>query len=217
VLDNHGSGSPVNVGAETLPQGARIEAWDVFDLAAHGVDATFQVGYHARGGTDGFLSHTYVPGLRLRVAGELISESHGRAWAAGVPLLGIVGNDVHERTLGSLADTPYLVVQTSISRDTMQPVFADPDDGYEAIRRFSAGCVRAGGGMPTHDGPQGVPLEASLANGDEPVVALEAAGWRQVGDVEFASISEHGPTLAARSPQRWAPPSRRSCRPGSVI
>ena len=57
------------------------------------------VGYHARGGVDGVLSHTYLPGLRLRVAGELISKSHGRAWAAEVPLLGIVGNDLHEQKL----------------------------------------------------------------------------------------------------------------------
>jgi len=88
VLDNHG-GNAVNVAAEALPTGARLETWRDFDLPDHGVDATFQVGYHARGGVDGFLSHTYVPGLRLRAGGELISESHGRAWASGLPLLGI--------------------------------------------------------------------------------------------------------------------------------
>ncbi len=93
VLDNHG-GNTINVSAESLPAGARLETWHVYDLPGHGVDAMFQVGYHARGGVDGFLSHTYMPGLRLRVAGELISESHCRAWAAEVPLLGIVGNDL---------------------------------------------------------------------------------------------------------------------------
>jgi len=112
ILDNHG-GNTVNVSAESLPPGARLEPWPVYDLRAHGVDAMFQVGYHARGGVQGFLSHTYMPGLRLRASGELISESHCRAWAAEVPLLGIVGNDLHRETIGSLEATPYLVVQAS--------------------------------------------------------------------------------------------------------
>ena len=67
VLDNHG-GNTVNVSPASLPHGARLETWNVYDLREHGVDAMFQVGYHARGGVDGFLSHTYLPGLRLRVA-----------------------------------------------------------------------------------------------------------------------------------------------------
>ena len=62
----------------------------------------FQVGYHARGGVDGFLSHAQVPGLRFRVGGELISESHARAWASEVPLLGIVGTTADGRRRGRL-------------------------------------------------------------------------------------------------------------------
>src|SRR5579862_5653653 len=73
VLDNHGSGNPENVIGGELPPGARIETWNIFDLAAHGVDAMLQVGYHARAGQRAYISHTYVPGLRLRVNGELIS------------------------------------------------------------------------------------------------------------------------------------------------
>ena len=88
VLDNHG-GNTVNVSPESLPPGARLETWNVYELREHGVDAMFQVGYHARGGLDGFLSHTYVPGLRLRAGGELISESHARVWAAEVPRSGL--------------------------------------------------------------------------------------------------------------------------------
>ena len=78
VIDNHG-GNTVNVSPEVLPPGARLERWRDFDLRSHAVDATFQVGYHPRGGVEGFLSHTYILGLRLRLNGELISESHGRA------------------------------------------------------------------------------------------------------------------------------------------
>ena len=89
--------------AESLPAGRPARAVARVRARSHGVDAMFQVGYHARGGVDGFLSHTYVPGLRLRLDDELISESHWRAWAVGAPLLGIVGNDRHLETLGSLA------------------------------------------------------------------------------------------------------------------
>src|SRR6476660_16987 len=140
VLDNHG-GNTVNVSAESLPQGARLEKWNVYDLRDHGVDAMFQVGYHARGGVEGFLSHTYVPGLRLRVGGELISESHGRAWAGGVPLLGITGNDLHQQTIGSLCDTAFLVVQHSVGRSEMKPLW-ERDEGIDAIREFSERCMR---------------------------------------------------------------------------
>ena len=166
VLDNHG-GNTVNVSPESLPPDARLETWNVYDLREHGVDAMFQVGYHARGGVDGFLSHTYLPGLRLRVGSELISESHGRAWAAEVPLLGIVGNDLHQQTLGSLERTPYLVVQESIGRDAMRPVFANPQDGLDAIRSFAQATVRDGASAPAIAAPAG-------------------ASWARVGDVEFA-------------------------------
>ena len=185
VLDNHG-GNTVNVSPESLPPGVRLETWNVYDLREHGVDAMFQVGYHARGGVDGFLSHTYLPGLRLRVGAELISESHGRAWAAEVPVLGIVGNDLHQQTLGSLEGTPYLVVQESIGRDAMRPVFADPQDGLEAIRSFAQASTRDSASATAIAAPTGVAFEASLPNGPEVVEDMAAAGWARVGEVEFA-------------------------------
>jgi D-aminopeptidase len=185
VIDNHG-GNTVNVLPDSLPSEARLETWNVYELREHGVDAMFQVGYHARGGVDGFLSHTYLPGLRLRVAGELISESHGRAWAAEVPLLGIVGNDLHEQTLGSLAGTPYLVVQRSLGRQAMHPVFEDPQDGLEAIRSFAEMCARDAAKAPGVSSPRRVTFEASLPNGRDVVDDLRAAGWERVGDVEYA-------------------------------
>ncbi|MGZ4365785.1 MAG: M55 family metallopeptidase [Gaiellaceae bacterium] len=185
VLDNHG-GNTVNVAAASLPAGARLETWNVYELREHGVDAMFQVGYHARGGIDGFLSHTYVPGLRLRVSGELISESHGRAWAAAVPQLGIVGNDRHQQTLGSLKPTPYLVVQESIGRGAMRPVFDDPEDGLNVIRSFAEKCARESASAPAFVAPAGVTFEASMPNGRDVVEGMAGAGWARVGDVEFA-------------------------------
>ncbi len=185
VLDNHG-GNTVNVSAGSLPPGARLETWNVYDLADHGVDAMFQVGYHARAGVDGFLSHTYVPELRLRVGGELISESHGRAWAAEVPLLGIVGNDRHQQTLGSLEGTPYLVVQESRGRASMRPVFDEPRDGLDAIRSFAEDCAREAASARLFEAPAGARFEASMPNGRDVVEQMAAAGWSRVADVEFA-------------------------------
>ncbi len=191
ILDNHG-GNTVNVSAESLPPGARLETWNVYELREQGVDALFQVGYHARGGVDGFLSHTYLPGLRLRVGGELISESHGRAWAAEVPLLGIVGNDLHQQTLGSLTGTPYLVVQESIGREAMRPVFSDPQDGLDAIRSFAHECAWDSASAAAIAAPTGVTFEASMPNGRD-VVDMGGAGWARVGDVEFAVELETWP------------------------
>jgi hypothetical protein len=76
VLDNHG-GNTVNVSPEALPPGARLETWRDFDLRSHAVDATFQVGYHPRGGVDGFLSHTLVPGLRFRDSATRRAKANG--------------------------------------------------------------------------------------------------------------------------------------------
>jgi D-aminopeptidase len=185
VLDNHG-GNTINVSAESLPRAARLEQWHVFDLPGHGADAMFQVGYHARGGVNGFLSHTYVPGLRLRVDDELISESHARAWAAGVPLLGIVGNDLHERTLGSLADTPFLVVQKSVGRGAMRPVFDHPGEGLDAIRAFAERCARERASSRPIEPPTEVTFGASMPNGNDVVAQMADGGWTRVGDVEFA-------------------------------
>ena len=186
VLDNHGSGNPENVSPECLPDGARLETWNVFDLPAHDVDGMLQVGYHARGGVDGFISHTYVPGLRLRVDGELVSESHGRAWAAGVPMLGIVGNDSHRDTLGSLSDIPFLVVQRSRGRNAMEPVFASAEEGLGAIADFAAERLRGIGDARRPAAPADAVFEASMPNGAEQAEAMEAAGWRRTGEVEYA-------------------------------
>ena len=188
VLDNHG-GNTVNVSPEALPEGARLETWRDFDLGDHGVDAMFQVGYHARGGVDGFLSHTYVPGLRLRAGGELISESHGRAWASGLPLLGITGNDFHQATLGSLAETPYLVVQKSLGRGAMEPVF-NSQDGLDAIRAFAERCARDAASAPPVAQPVDVTFEASMPNGADAADRMTEAGWKRAGEVEFVADLE---------------------------
>jgi D-aminopeptidase len=186
VLDNHG-GNTVNVSPETLPAGARLETWRDFDLRDHGVDATFQVGYHPRGGVDGFLSHTLVPGLRFRVDGELISESHQRAWASGVPLLGIAGNDLHQQTLGSLSEVPFLVTQKSIGRSGMSPIWDEAEDGRAALREFAERCVRDAASAPSLPEPRDVTFEASMPNGSDVADQMVESGWTRSGEVEFAA------------------------------
>jgi D-amino peptidase len=172
VLDNHASGNPRNLLDDRFPDGVREESWNVFDLPAHAVDAMLQVGYHPRGGVAGFVPHTYTPGLRLRVGGEEISESHGRAWAAQAPLLGITGNAAHARTLGSLAGTPFLVVQ-----EGTDPHFATPvlDDPAGAIREFAREALRGLATAPRFEPPARVTFEATVRG--EPLLTVELAEW----------------------------------------
>lgn len=180
VLDNHASGNPANIGADALPAGARLEPWNVWDLPEHGVDAMFQVGYHARGGVNGFLSHTYGLDLRLSYGDELISESHGRAWAAQTRLIGITGNDLHERTLGSLTRTPYLVVQRSGGHNAAEPV-AGPD----AVREFARSCAENAGDVRAVAAPGAARLAASMPNGADVEATMRDGGFVRTGDVEY--------------------------------
>jgi len=208
VLDNHASGNPENVSAECLPPGARLEKWHVFDLPAQGIDAMFQLGYHSRGGGEGFVSHTYMPGLRLRAGDELISESHGRAWAGRAPLIGIVGNDSHQQTLGSLAGTPYLVVQRTIRNDLAEPVFGE-EEGLEAIREFAGQALRDLGDIPPPAPPVDFVFAASMPNGADQVAAMEATGWKRAAEVGYeahlARWADARPLLDAAMPAALAP------------
>lgn len=180
VLDNHASGNPTNIGADALPAGARLETWNLWDVPQHGAAAMLQVGYHARGGVDGFLSHTYVPGLRLRCGDEPISESHGRAWAARTPLIGIIGNDVHEQTLGSLSGTPFLVAQRSDGHRA-----AEPAATLDEIREFARMCAASTADAPTPTAPRDTIVAASMPNGALVEATMRDGGWRRTGDVEY--------------------------------
>jgi D-aminopeptidase-like protein len=180
VLDNHGSGNPANLAAGALPPGARLESWNLWDVPRHDVDAMLQVGYHARGGVDGFLSHTYAFRLRLRCGDELISESHGRAWAARTRLIGIVGNDAHERTLGSLSGTPFLVVQRSNGHGASQPVA-----GLDEIHEFACTCAENAAGVPPVEAPGDVLLAASMPHGGTVEQTMREGRWVRTGDVEY--------------------------------
>ena len=184
VLDNHASGNPINVRQESLPMRARLETWHPFDLREHGVEGLLQVGYHSRAELDAFFPHTYAPELVLHVDDEPISESHGRAWAADVPLLGICGNDVHGRTLGSLDGVPYLVTQW-----TSSTVDARPAATLDELERFAEDVARAGG-VPVRP-PEQARLGAVVRG--EPLYALDIARWtdarQPIADAMAAAVA----------------------------
>lgn len=187
VINHHGAGSEgwPNLIAERLPDQVRLAG----DLATGGlrdqVDAMFEVGCHARGGSQSFLSHTILPGLRLRLRGELLSESHEWAWSGSVPLLGIVGSAELGEDLGTLGAVPYLAVQRSSSRRSARPVFNSPADTAEAIRAFAASAARRAGTAQAMT-PQGpILLEATVQNGEQAAPAMEAAGWLRMGPTAF--------------------------------
>jgi D-aminopeptidase len=188
VINHHGAGDGdwPNLIVERLPEGARMaEDWGKQAMREH-VDATFHVGAHARGGSPSFQSHTICPGIRLRLDGELLSESHWWAWTGNVPLLGIVGSQALGQTLGSLGDVPFLAVQRSSDRASAAPVFDSPQETASAIEAFAARAARDAGDrrIATPAGP--VRLEASLQNGDDAADAMQAGGWTRTGRTSFA-------------------------------
>ena len=121
-----------------------------------------------------------MPGLRLRSGDELISESHGRAWAAGTRLIGITGNDVHGETLGSLSGTPFLVVQRSEGHGVAEPVA-----GLEVLREFARTCAENAADVRPIDVPGKTLLAASMPNGAAVEETMSEGGWARTGDVEY--------------------------------
>jgi D-aminopeptidase len=95
IRSSYGAGWP-NLVPEDLPARAEVaEGGFGAPPIANGFDAAFQVGRQARCGTRaGYLSHTGAYDFRIAVDGVLATESHAiaGAWAAGVPVLGIIGD-----------------------------------------------------------------------------------------------------------------------------
>lgn len=192
LINHHGGGQEEwpNALLDALPPGVELaDGWGKRAMRER-AGAMFQVGAHARGGSPSFLSHTILPGMRLRHEGELLSESHWWAWTGDVAVIGIVGSEALGADLrsdgGSLADVPFLAVQRSLDRATAQPLFASPSETAEAIRSFARSAIRSGRSRRslTPKGP--VRLEASIQNGVAAAPALAAAGWVQTSDTEFA-------------------------------
>src|SRR5262249_21307575 len=106
------------------------------------------------------------------------------AWAAGVPLLGICGNEVHGRTLGSLEGVPYLTTQS-----TSSTVDARPAATVDEIERFAEEVARTGG-TPVRP-PQRARLVA-FVRGNE-LYALDLGRWEDarqpIADAMAAAVA----------------------------
>jgi D-amino peptidase len=187
VLDNHASGHPNNLISDHLPSGLRIATENVFDLPRAGIDGMLQVGYHPRRSVPGFAPHTYVPGLRLWMGDEEISESHGRVWAAQTALVGITGHISHGNNLGTLHEVPFLAVQHGIDPHYPQPVFTEPVESGEAIRSFAREAMRHIRDAPRPAAPRDATFAATLEHpGDAQVRAMLDGGWVRQSDDAFA-------------------------------
>jgi len=140
IDDQHASGVQ-NVIPEQLPAGALFLSPDEIWRAQRegGFDAVFQVGRHARRGANhGFVPHTMLPGMAVAIDGAPLTESHIFAYRAGLPLLGIVGDDTLATQIdGPLAGTPYLAVKRSLGRGTATPAFDTPQATSDAIEAFA--------------------------------------------------------------------------------
>ncbi|MCO5177173.1 MAG: M55 family metallopeptidase [Thermomicrobiales bacterium] len=184
VYDGHWSGA-TNLDAAAMPEGvALLPEDDVFaQMRAGAFDAVFQVGRHARCGTnEGFIPHTQAAGLRLAIDGDPITESHLNAYRAGVPLLGITGDDRLATQLdGPLTGTPFLAVKRSTWRATTTPIWPNPDDARQAIRAFAADCMRRAAERTAPTLPTTFTLQASMA-ADRAAEVDGNAGLRRVSD-----------------------------------
>ncbi|MFL5738402.1 MAG: M55 family metallopeptidase [Actinomycetota bacterium] len=204
VVNAHGVGWP-NLLADELPRGAQPaddRSWN------EGIDAIFQVGFHARAGTPvGFVSHTMVPDLAIAVDGAPVTESHIWSWVAGVPLLGVVGDDALETQLDhSLEGTAFLAAKHSTGRTHTRPAHEDADEGAEAITSFARRCARDGTGPVATLPPRftvslSLPPEAAdrvdgengMRRADPSTLTLEAEDW--VSDVQPAVETAMGAAL----------------------
>lgn len=209
VLDNHGAGAPWNILLEQLPEGARGENINVFELPRHDIDGLLLVGYHPPAGIDGFVPHTYVPNVRLFVDGFEIGEAHGRVWAADVPLLGITGHEALRPTLGALSDAPFLAVQTGPDRLRATPTWTDRARSTEAIRSFARDCLRGLSEAPHPRPPANYAFEAQVT-GVEPMT-MQLADWTDAQqpiaaamDAGMAPFKHLFATLDRSSPEAFA-------------
>ena len=187
VLDNHASGHPNNMIAEHLPFGVQIATENVFDLPQADIDGMLQVGYHPRRSVAGFAPHTYIPGLRLWLDDEEISESHSRVWAAQTPLLGITGHANHGSNLGSLNEVPFLPVQHGIDPHHPHSVFTEPLESAETIRSFARGAMHQIADAVRPTAPPNATFAATLeCPGDTQVETMLAGGWIRQSEDAFA-------------------------------
>lgn len=146
VVDDQHLGGINSIMRERLPKRVSMPGPDVIyqELQQRAFDAVFQVGRHSRWGTnDGFIAHTQMPGISLAIDGQPFTESHIGAWRAGVPVLGITGDDrLGPQLDGALTGTPFLAVKHSRTLTETCPIRSDRSRSRAAIRNFATRCAQ---------------------------------------------------------------------------
>jgi D-aminopeptidase len=176
IVDDQHLGGPINLLAEQLPEDVSLPGPNVIyrQLQERAFDAVFQLARHSRWGTnDGFMAHTQLPGISLALDGQPFTESHISAWRAGVPVLGITGDDrLAAQIDGGLAGTPFLAVKRSRGLTETQPVESDRACSLATIRDFATRCARDWRARTSPQLPPSFTLSAHLA----PDLASKLAG-----------------------------------------
>lgn len=193
VHDGHGSGAR-NIIEDQLPAGVAVVGFGEHDrmVRAGEIDATFQVGRHARRGSNSFASHTMVPYFAATIDGHPITESHYEAYRSGVPLLGITGDEtLAEQIDQGLAGTPYLVVKHSRGRTEAVPAHATPEESAAAIRDFARECIQHAAERKVPSVPTPFRFEASM-QAEAAAMALGREGLETVS-----------PTVVGREISDW--------------
>ncbi len=149
VVDGHGSGNnqEPDVPPAQLDPAAQFafqrNAFDPYIASMDpSADAVVCIAMHARANTDGFLAHTYTPGMALKVNGIDFTETHIVAASAarfGIPVIMVSGDNVLEQQLRpDFPDIEYAQVKTSRSRSITEPVSrAEADRRIETAARIA--------------------------------------------------------------------------------
>jgi D-aminopeptidase len=190
IDDQHATGVQ-NTLAEQLPDW--LEMTDPHELYGQqqrgelAFDAVFQIGRHARHGTpNAFVPHTMLPGMAVAINRAPVTECHIFAWRAGLPLIGITGDDALATQIdGMLSGTPYLAVKRSLGRTNALPVYPDRAHAQAALRQFARDCARSWRERPAPVLPAPSVLSARLT---EPALARAAgsAGLAETGSGELS-------------------------------
>ncbi len=137
----------------------------------HGADVVFFVGYHARAGVDGILSHTYslpTEVIEVSLNGESCSEARMNAALAGtesIPIGLVTGGDVTcKEAKGLHSGVKTAQVKISIDRYTARCLV--PEVAQQRIREAAESAVRGVGEMESYvlEPPYTFTVEFSTAN-----------------------------------------------------
>jgi len=151
----------------TMITGRHKELTMVEGIQRGDVDGVVFLGYHTAAGTEGVLSHTYLPNsiTRVRVNGEVGSEGRLNAHVAreyGVPVILVTGDDRTCEDADLYApEARKVAVKNHISRYTAE--CRPPSVTYADIRAEAKAAVElAGRGEPDRDGPFTVEIEVDM-------------------------------------------------------